>query len=162
MRRGARVVAGACLVALTLPVWPQATARKGVAAGPSASAAARAASASAAAASAPTEFTGALVTGTTYAGEFFYDSRALKIWRPVKEVQPGKNVAWTIHWTNLDQFPALKSAPAQARKHRFRFRVVKTDMVSGSPQLPWMVTYRCEILAAEPVAAPPSPATKRR
>ena len=51
--------------------------------------------------------------GTTYVAEMAFDSRALKTWRPVKDVQPGKNVAWTIVWTNLDQFPALKT-PADA------------------------------------------------
>ena len=58
----------------------------------------------------------------------------------------GKDVAWTIAWTNLDQFPALKTAATQARPQRMRFRVTKTDMLSGSPKLPWMATYRCEIL----------------
>ena len=91
-----------------------------------------------------------------------FDARALKIWRPLKEVQPGKDVAWTIAWTNLDQFPALKTAATQARPQRFRFRVVKTDMLSGSPKLPWMVTYRCEILAVEPVAAPAQAPARRR
>ena len=52
---------------------------------------------------------------TTYVAEVFYDARALRTWRPVKDVHVGKNVAWTIAWTNLDQFPALKTAATQAR-----------------------------------------------
>jgi hypothetical protein len=68
-----------------------------------------------------------------------------------------KNVAWAIDWANIDKFPALKTPEARARPHRFRFRVVKTDSSSGSPSLPWMTTYRCEILAAEPLAAPAAP-----
>jgi hypothetical protein len=38
-------------------------------------------------------------------------------------------------------------------------------MLSGSPALPWMATYRCEILAFEPIAVPPpahAPTTRRR
>jgi hypothetical protein len=93
-----------------------------------------------------------------------FDSRALKTWRPLKDVQPGKNVAWTIVWTNLEQFPALKTPATQARPQRFRFRVTKTETLSGSPALPWMATYRCEILAFEPVAvtAPANATTRRR
>jgi hypothetical protein len=79
-----------------------------------------------------------------------------------RDVQPGKNVAWTIVWTNLDQFPALKTAATQARPQRFRFRVVKTDQTSGSPTLPWIATYRCEILAVEPVPVPPPTPAKKR
>ncbi len=110
--------------------------------------------AASAAASAPVEFNGILEGGTTYFTEMAYDARALKIWRPVKEVRVAKNVAWTIVWTNIDQFPQLKNAATQAKPQRFRFRVVKNDTVSGSPVMPWMSTYQCEILAVEPVAAP--------
>ena len=165
MSRGARLAVGAALVTMSLAAWSQPAARKGApAAGrpPAAASAPTAASAPAAAASAATEFSGALVAGTTYVADMAFDARALKVWRPLKDVQPGKDVAWTIAWTNLDQFPALKSAAAQAKPQRFRFRVVKTDMVSGSPQLPWMVTYRCEILTVEPVAAAAQAPLRRR
>jgi hypothetical protein len=93
-----------------------------------------------------------------------YDARALKIWRPVKEVRVAKNVAWTIVWTNIDQFAQLKTPATQARAQRFRFRVVKNEVVSGSPMMPWMSTYQCEILAVEPVAAaaPAKPPPKKR
>jgi hypothetical protein len=43
-----------------------------------------------------------------------------------------------------------------------RFRVTKTDMLSGSPKLPWMATYRCEILAVEPLPAPAPKAAHKR
>jgi hypothetical protein len=117
------------------------------------------AAAPAAAASAPVEFMGIFEVGATYVGEMSYDTRALKIWRPVREVRVAKNVAWTIDWTNIDKFPQLKTPAVQAKPQRFRFRVVKNDVVSGSPALPWMSTYRCEILAVEPVAvvAPAGP-----
>jgi hypothetical protein len=118
----------------------------------------------AAAASAPSDFMGVLEVGATYVGEMSYDARALKIWRPVREVRVAKNVAWTIDWINIDKFPQLKSAAVQAKPQRFRFRVLKNDVVSGSPALPWMATYRCEILAVEPatVAAPSKAAPKKR
>ena len=164
MSGAGRLAAGACLLVLSLAAW-SATPKKPAASAPAVRAAASAASAPAASASAPTEFEGTFVAGTTYVAEMAFDSRALKTWRPVRDVQPGKNVAWTIVWTNLDQFPALKSTATQARPQRFRFRVAKTDMLSGSPTLPWMATYRCEILAFEPIAvAPPAhaPTTRRR
>ena len=168
MSRAARVAVGIGIgmVVVSLAAWPQTATRKGAAASPLPSASAKAPAASAPApapaASAATEFSGQLVTGTTYVAEMAFDARALKIWRPVKDVLPGKDVAWTIAWTNLDQFPALKNAATQAKPQRFRFRVVKTDMLSGSPKLPWMVTYRCEILAVEPVPAPAPPPARRR
>ena len=119
--------------------------------------------ASTAAAAAPVEFVGLLETGTTYVAEMAYDARALRIWRPVREVRVPKNVAWTIDWTNIDRFPQLKTAATQAKPQRFRFTVVKNDIVSGSPAMPWMSTYRCEILAVEPVAvAGPSPAPAKK
>jgi hypothetical protein len=159
MSGAARPAAGALLILLSLAAW-SATPKK---AAPSAAAApATAASAAAAPASAPTEFAGTFVAGTTYVSEMAFDARALKTWRPLKDVQPGKNVAWTIVWTNLDQFPALKTPATQARPQRFRFRVTKTETLSGSPALPWMATYRCEILAFEPVATPANAAAHRR
>ena len=113
---------------------------------------------------APVEFNGLLEAGTTYVAEMTYDTRALRTWRPVKEVRVAKNVAWTIDWTNLDRFPQLKTAATQAKPQRFRFTVVKNDIVSGSPVMPWMSTYRCEILAVEPVAVagPSTPPPKKR
>jgi hypothetical protein len=161
MSGAARLAAGAFLVLLSLAAW-SATPKK---AAPSAAPApATAPSAAAPPASAPTEFAGTFVAGTTYVSEMAFDSRALKTWRPLKDVQPGKNVAWTIVWTNLEQFPALKTPATQARPQRFRFRVTKTETLSGSPALPWMATYRCEILAFEPVAvtAPANATTRRR
>jgi hypothetical protein len=124
-------------------------------------AAARASAPASAAAASAVEFTGTFDAGKTYVAEMFYDTRVLKTWRPVKEVQPGNNVAWTVSWTNLEQFPALKTAATQARPQRFRFRVTQSDIVSGSPKLPWMATYRCEVLAVEPVAAPPKQSSRR-
>jgi len=155
-----RLAVGACLVALSMAAGAATPAR-------SASAPARAtaaASAASATASAPVEFTGLLEAGTTYIAEVAYDSRALRTWRPVKEVRVAKNVAWTIDWTNIDRFPQLKTAATQAKPQRFRFTVVKNDVVSGSPAMPWMSTYRCEILAVEPVAAarPSTPPAKKR
>jgi hypothetical protein len=160
-----RLAAGACWLAMSLaagaatPARPaSAPARAGAAAAPPASAAASAA------ASVPVEFVGTLEAGTTYLAEMSYDPRALRIWRPIKEVRVAKNVAWTIVWTNIDQFPQLKTAATQAKPQRFRFRVVRNDVVSGSPVMPWMSTYRCEILAVEPVAvaAPAKAAPKTR
>ena len=114
MSGGARLAVGVGLVAFSLAASAATPARKGAAASaPPPTANARAASAPAAAASAPTEFNGALVAGVTYVADVFFDTRVLHIWRPVKEVVPGKDVAWTIAWTNLDQFPALKT-PASA------------------------------------------------
>jgi hypothetical protein len=159
MTRRARAAIAASLVAITAGAWSAGPTHKPTgtpAPAPRASAAAASASASAAA-SAPVEFAGTFATGTTYVGDMFYDARALKTWRPVKDVQPGANVAWTVRWDNIDQFPALKTAAGQARTQRFRFRVVKADIVSGSPKMPWMATYHCEVLSAEPVAAPSAP-----
>ena len=159
MTRRARAAIAASLVAITAGAWSAGPTHKPTgtpAPAPRASAAAASASASAAA-SAPVEFAGTFATGTTYVGDMFYDARALKTWRPVKDVQPGANVAWTVRWDYIDQFPALKTAAGQARTQRFRFRVVKADIVSGSPKMPWMATYHCEVLSAEPVAAPSAP-----
>jgi hypothetical protein len=165
MSGAGRLAVGACLVAMSLAAGAatpartaSAPARAGAAAAPPASAAAPAA------ASAAVEFEGTLESGTTYVADMSYDPRALRIWRPVKPVRVAKNVAWTIVWTNIDQFPQLKTAATQARPQRFRFRVVKNDVVSGSPVMPWMSTYHCEILAVEPVAvaAPAKAAPKKR
>ena len=152
-----RLAVGACLAALSMAAGAATPAR-------SASAPARATAAASETASAPVEFTGLLEAGTTYIAEVAYDSRALRTWRPVKEVRVAKNVAWTIDWTNIDRFPQLKTAATQAKPQRFRFTVVKNDVVSGSPAMPWMSTYRCEILAVEPVAAarPSTPPAKKR
>jgi len=150
MRSGARFAAGACLAALAMAAVAATPARTASA---PANAKASAPAASTAAASAPVEFNGLLEAGTTYVAEMTYDSRALRTWRPVKEVRVAKNVAWTIAWTNIDRFPQLKTAATQAKPQRFRFTVIKNDVVSGSPVMPWMSTYRCEILAVEPVAA---------
>jgi hypothetical protein len=161
MRGGVRCAAGACLAALamaTLAATPARTASAPARAGAPAPAPA------ASAASAAVEFNGLLEAGTTYVAEMAYDSRALRTWRPVKEVRVAKNIAWTIDWTNIDRFPQLKTAATQARPQRFRFTVVKNDIVSGSPAMPWMSTYRCEILAVEPVAAAgaSTPPSKKR
>jgi hypothetical protein len=158
-----RWAVGACLTALSMAAGAATPAR--TASAPArAGAAAPAASAAPAAASAPVEFNGLLEAGTTYVAEMTYDSRALRTWRPVKEVRVAKNVAWTIDWTNIDRFPQLKTAATQAKPQRFRFTVVKNDVVSGSPVMPWMSTYRCEILAVEPVAVagPSTPPPKKR
>jgi len=161
MRSGARFAAGACLAALAMAAVAATPARTASA---PANAKASAPAASTAAASAPVEFNGLLEAGTTYLAEMTYDTRALRTWRPVKEVRVAKNVAWTIDWTNLDRFPQLKTAATQAKPQRFRFTVIKNDVVSGSPVMPWMSTYRCEILAVEPVAAagPSTPPPKKR
>jgi hypothetical protein len=151
MRGGVRCAVGVCLVALSMVAGAATPARTASAPARTTAAAAPAASA-APAPSAPVEFNGLLEAGTTYSAEMVYDARALRTWRPAKEVHVAKNVAWTIDWINLDRFPQLKSAATQARPQRFRFNVVKNDVISGSPAMPWMSTYRCEILAVEPVA----------
>ena len=153
MSGGARLAVGVCLAALSIAAGAATPARTASAPARANAAAAPTASAAPAAASAPVEFNGLLEAGTTYVAEMAYDPRALRIWRPVKEVRVAKNVAWTIDWTNIDRFPQLKTVATQAKPQRFRFTVVKNDIVSGSPVMPWMSTYRCEILAVEPVAA---------
>ena len=156
-----RTAACASLLAFTVAAWSAPVARQAPSSAPAA-ATTRPAAAPAPAASAATEFSGPIVTGVTYVADMFFDARALHIWRPTRDVLPGKDVAWTIAWTNLDQFPALKTAATQSRPQRFRFRVVKTDMLSGSPQLPWMATYRCEVLAVEPLPVAASKPARRR
>lgn len=150
MNGSARLAVGAGLAALSLAATSATPARPALA--PAHVAAGTSSPAAPAAASAPVEFEGTLEAGTTYVAEMAYDSRALRTWRPVKEVRVAKNVAWTIVWSNLDQFPQLKSPATQARPQRLRFRVVKNDVVSGSPVMPWMSTYQCEILAVGPAA----------
>jgi len=164
MSGGARLAVGVCLAALSIAAGAATPARTASAPARANAAAAPTASAAPAAASAPVEFNGLLEAGTTYVAEMAYDPRALRIWRPVKEVRVAKNVAWTIDWTNLDRFPQLKTAATQAKPQRFRFTVIKNDVVSGSPVMPWMSTYRCEILAVEPVAVagPSTPPPKKR
>jgi hypothetical protein len=125
---------------------------KAAAATPATATTAPSAASAVGAGSAPVDFIGLLDTGTTYVGDMTYDAQALRTWRPVKPVHVPKNVAWTIDWTNIDKFPQLKSAAGQAKPQRFRFKVVKNDVVSGSPVMPWMSTYSCEILSVEPVA----------
>ena len=154
MTRGTRALVACSLAAIAAAAVAATPTGKTAATGKVSATATPAPTASAPApAAAPVEFTGTFLAGTTYLAEMVYDARVLKTWRPVKDVQPGANVAWTVAWTNLEQFPALKTPATQARQQRFRFRVVKTDIVSGSPQLPWMATYRCEVLAAEPMTA---------
>ena len=164
MNGGTRFAVGAWLAALAVAAGAATPARTASAPARGNAAAAPAASAAPAAAFAPVEFNGLLEAGTTYVAEMAYDPRALRIWRPVKEVRVAKNVAWTIDWTNIDRFPQLKTVATQAKPQRFRFTVVKNDIVSGSPVMPWMSTYRCEILAVEPVAVagPSTPPPKKR
>ncbi len=152
MRRAVRFGAGIALVAVGCGALAATPARGASAAAP------------AAAAPTPVEFMGAFETGTTYVAEMAYDARALHTWRPVREVRVAKNVAWTIDWTNIDKFPQLKTPAVRGRPQLFRFRVAKNDVTSGSPVLPWMSTYRCEILAVEPVGAagPSKAASKKR
>ena len=70
--------------------------------------------------------------------------------------------AWTIDWTNLARFPALKTAAARARPQRFRFTVTGVDVSSGSPMIPWTTIYRCEVLAVEGVVASAPVVPKRK
>jgi hypothetical protein len=155
MRRPIRAALGAALTALSLTAAAAGPTRAAPAATRSAAAAA---SSPAAAASAPSEFTGTFEAGQTYVAEVNYDARALRTWRPAKEVRVAKNVAWTIDWSNIGQFPHLKTPAAQARPQRFTFRVAKNELVSGSPAMPWMATYHCEIVAVDPVAPAAAPA----
>jgi hypothetical protein len=125
-----------------------------------ASAAAASAAAPAASAAAPTEFGGELEAGRSYVGNFIYDANALRIWRPVKDVQLAPNSAWTIDWVNLAKFPALSGAAARARPQRLRFTVLKVDVSSGHPSMPWTFVYHCEIEAIEKPPPVPTPAGK--
>ena len=94
MTRGARAVVAFSLAAIVAAAWSasptnKATVATGKVTGPAAPSASAAASAAAAA---PVEFSGTFATGTTYVADMFFDARVLKTWRPVKDVQPGKNV----------------------------------------------------------------------
>src|SRR5204862_417894 len=80
---GVRFAAGACLAALSIAAGAATPARSASAPAP----ATAGASAASAAPSAPVEFVGLLEAGTTYIAEVAYDSRALRTWRPVKEVR---------------------------------------------------------------------------
>ena len=93
-------------------------------------------------------------------GDFVYDANALRIWRPVKDVQLAPNSAWTIDWVNLAKFPALASAATRARPQRLRFKVLQVDVSSGHPTMPWTAVYRCEIEAIEKPPPLPPPAAK--
>jgi hypothetical protein len=155
------VVAIVTASAATAQTRPAPAAAKAASAAPATTASAASAPM---AASAPVEFTGSLEPGTSYVADMTFDARALKTWRPVRDVIVGKNSAWTIDWLNLDRFAQLKSPAVRARPQRFQFRVVRADVSSGSPVLPWVSTYRCEIVSVEPVAAagPTQPAAKKR
>jgi hypothetical protein len=116
----------------------------------------------ASAAAAPIEFAGQFEVDRTYVAEVAYDANALHVWRPVKDVQVVANTGWTVEWVNIAQFPALATPATRAKVQRFRFKVLKADVSSGSLTMPWTTFYRCELLAVEPVAGPtPSPAKKR-
>jgi hypothetical protein len=120
------------------------------------------AKASAAVTVAPIEFSGALESGKTYVAEVAFDNNALHIWRPIKDVQVPRQHTWTIDWTNLAKFPALKTTPARGKPQRFQFRVTGVDVSSGSPTIPWNTIYHCEVLGVEAVAGAPAPGAKRK
>ena len=124
--------------------------------------AASSASATASTPAAPVEFTGKLEPGKTYVAEVAFDNNALHIWRPVKDVQVPRQHAWTIDWTNLAAFPALKTQATRAKLQRFQFKVAGVDVSSGSPVVPWTTIYRCEVLAVEGVAGPAASTARRK
>ncbi|MEP7141190.1 MAG: hypothetical protein ABI745_16260 [Caldimonas sp.] len=113
-------------------------------------------------AAAPVEFEGTLEAGKTYVAEVAWDNNALHIWRPIVDVKVPRQHAWTIDWTNLARFPALKTNAARARPQRFRFTVAGVDVSSGSPMIPWTTIYHCDVIAVEALAAPPAAAPKRK
>ena len=115
-----------------------------------------------AAATAPVEFEGTLESGRTYVAEVAWDNNALHIWRPLKDVKVPRQHAWTIDWTNLAKFAALKTPATRAKPQRFHFRVTGVDVSSGSPAMPWTTIYHCEVLAVDGVAGPPATSTRRR
>ncbi|HEY4957707.1 MAG TPA: hypothetical protein VII31_07825 [Caldimonas sp.] len=145
--------ASASLAATKAPAAPSTTTKAPPAA---------ASAASAAPTSAPSEFAGHFEAGHVYVAEVAYDANALRVWRPVKEVQVAPNSAWTVEWTNIAQFPALASASARAKRQRFRFKVLKAAVSSGAPTLPWTYVYSCELIAVDGIGGPSAPAGKRR
>jgi len=143
---------------LSAAVWVvMATAPSGAAAPKGEAASAPPAASAAAQAAAAIEFIGDFEPGRSYVGDFVYDANALRVWRPVKDVQLAPNSAWTIDWVNLAKFPALASAATRARPQRLRFKVLQVDVSSGHPTMPWTAVYRCAIEAIEkPPPVPPS------
>jgi len=143
---------------LAAAVWVvMATAPSGAAAPKGEAASAPPAASAAAQAAAAIEFIGDFEPGRSYVGDFVYDANALRVWRPVKDVQLAPNSAWTIDWVNLAKFPALASAATRARPQRLRFKVLQVDVSSGHPTMPWTAVYRCAIEAIEkPPPVPPS------
>ena len=160
IRAAVALVAATCS-AIVVAAAPDAKA-SAAAASKKAAPAASAASATASTPTAPVEFTGKLEPGKTFVAEVAFDNNALHIWRPVKDVQVPRQHAWTIDWTNLAAFPALKTTAVRAKPQRFQFKVNGVDVSSGSPTVPWTTIYRCELLAVEGVAGPPAPAGKRK
>ena len=152
-----RLAAAVSILVAAVPCGA-ATAKTPAASAPIAAATASAA-APAASAVAPSDFAGDLEPGRSYLGDFIYDANALRIWRPVKDVQLPPNSAWTIDWVNLAKFPALAGTAARARPQRLRFKVLQIDVSSGHPTMPWTAVYRCEIEAIEkPPPLPPAAA----
>jgi len=143
---------------LSAAVWVvMATAPSGAAAPKGEAASAPPAASAAAQAAAAIEFIGDFEPGRSYVGDFVYDANALRVWRPIKDVQLAPNSAWTIDWVNLAKFPALASAATRARPQRLRFKVLQVDVSSGHPTMPWTAVYRCAIEAIEkPPPVPPS------
>ena len=143
---------------LSAAVWVvMATAPSGAAAPRGEAASASPAASAAAQAAAAIEFIGDFEPGRSYVGDFVYDADALRVWRPIKDVQLAPNSAWTIDWVNLAKFPALASAATRARPQRLRFKVLQVDVSSGHPTMPWTAVYRCAIEAIEkPPPVPPS------
>jgi len=149
LRLAAAVSIAMVMVMATAPSGAAAPKGEAASAPPAASAAAQAAAA--------IEFIGDFEPGRSYVGDFVYDANALRVWRPVKDVQLAPNSAWTIDWVNLAKFPALASAATRARPQRLRFKVLQVDVSSGHPTMPWTAVYRCAIEAIEkPPPVPPS------
>ncbi len=160
----AACIALAAILAVTqaIAAAPGAKAVSAAASRSAVSSAATASAPAAAAAAAPVEFEGTLESGRTYVAEVAWDNNALHIWRPLKDVKVPRQHAWTIDWTNLARFPALKTPATRAKPQRFHFRVTGVDVSSGSPAMPWTTIYHCEVLAVDGVAGPPATSTRRR
>ena len=154
------LIAATCS-AMAFAAGPDAKA-SAAAAGRKAAPAASSASDTASTPAAPVEFTGKLEAGKSFVAEVAFDNNALHIWRPVKDVQVPRQHAWTIDWTNLAAFPALKTQGTRAKPQRFQFKVTGVDVSSGSPTAPWTTIYRCELLAVEGVAGPAAPTARRK